>query len=172
MQRRNALKNMATGVGAIFALPLWANSWNAETLPTSGWLPAKEQLLLQAACEAILPKTTKYPGAAELKVHVFVAKMLEDCYDKTTQNNVAQQLVWLDQQSQHLFGKPFTSATAKQQLNILQSLEVSSQESKANVYKLLKNLTVQGYTTSEYYLTKVIGYELVPGRFIGCKTIQ
>ena len=39
-------------------------------------------------------------------------------------------------------------------------------------YSNVKRFTVQAYTTSQYFLTKVQVYELVPGRYHGCIPIK
>ena len=35
-------------------------------------------------------------------------------------------------------------------------------------FKTVKGLTIQSYTASEFFMTKVQVYELVPGRYHGC----
>lgn len=169
MERRHALKSMAGGLGALLALPAWANGWSVNKMDTSQFLSPVEISGMEAVCDALLPKTGSYPGAKDLNVHLFVEKMVADCFDKKTGENVKSGLGWLNKQSENLFGKSFASASAKQRLNLLESMEISNKSELANFFKLIKGLTVQGYTSSEYYLTNIIGYELVPGRFIGCK---
>ena len=39
-------------------------------------------------------------------------------------------------------------------------------------YNVTKRLSVQAYTTSEFYLTKIHVYEMVPGRYHGCMPID
>lgn len=171
MERRSALKGLASGVGALFVLPAWANGWNESDLNNSSLLSDNELSVLELVCDALLPETGSYPGAKSLKVHLFVEKMIADCYDAKTQENVKKSLSWLNKQSENVFGIPFKTANGKQRLNLLESAEVSNSADLTDFFKLIKGLSVQGYTSSEYYLTKVVGYELVPGRFNGCKTI-
>ena len=35
-------------------------------------------------------------------------------------------------------------------------------------YQSTKKLTIQAYTTCEYYMTKIRGYNIIPGKFQGC----
>ncbi|HEV2478171.1 MAG TPA: hypothetical protein VGS79_00845, partial [Puia sp.] len=39
-------------------------------------------------------------------------------------------------------------------------------------YTTTKKLTIQAYTSSQYYLTKIQVYELVPGRWHGCVPVK
>ena len=70
-------------------------------------------------------------------------------------------------------GKSFTECTAKQQEDILHSLEGKSGSADLLFfYNNIKRLTIQAYTTSQYYLTKVHVYELVPARYNGCMPVK
>jgi len=51
----------------------------------------------------------------------------------------------------------------------LTELNESKTEDDVNFFfKALKHYTLRGYTTSEYYLTTVEGYNIIPGKFKGC----
>jgi len=169
MERRHALKSMAGGLGALLALPAWANGWSKNELDRPQLLSTGELSGLEAVCDALLPKTDSYPGSKDLHVHLFVEKMIADCYDKKTGDRVKAGLAWLNKQSDSLFDKKFVDTSGKQRLNLLESMQVSNKKEFVDLFQLIKGLTVQGYTSSEYYMTHVMGYELVPGRFIGCK---
>ncbi len=171
MERRLALKSMAAGLGSLLILPAWAHGWSEKTVMSTGLLSVPELADLEAVCDAILPKTKDYPGAGDLKVHLFTEKMIADCFDKKTGEQLKTGLAWLNKQSDSLFGTSFATANVKQRLNLLESMEVSNDAERSGFFRLIKGLSVQGYTSSEYYLTKVTGYELVPGRFIGCKPV-
>ncbi len=44
----------------------------------------------------------------------------------------------------------------------------SAENGMAFFYQSTKKLTIQAYTTCEYYLTKIRGYKMIPGKFQGC----
>jgi hypothetical protein len=171
MQRRNALKNVAATMGALVALPAWASGWNGQKIPKATLLTPAEDNLLAEVVETIIP-TTDTPGAKELGVHRFVEKMVADCYDQKAQESFQTGLAALDAFSQQIFKKPFTSGTPKQRIYILQGTELSDDPAKKTFFGMVKSLTIQGYMSSEYVMTNLTKYELVPGRFHGCVPVK
>ncbi|WP_439556320.1 gluconate 2-dehydrogenase subunit 3 family protein [Dyadobacter sp.] len=167
MERRVALKSMALAVGALANLPAWASGWNKETVTTGGFLSADQSKNLTAIVETMIPKTDT-PGAGELGVGDFVQKMVKDCYDSKAQTSFASGISNLDKQSVQQFGKSFAEADKDQRLQLLQTLEKSQEPDDRGFFSLLKNLTIQGYMTSEYVMTNITHYEMVPARFHGC----
>ena len=168
MKRRVALKNLALAAGGLLALPSWAHGWSEESIPTGpDFLSSQLKALLAEVTETILP-TTDTPGAKDLKIHVFVQKMLTDCYEPEVQENVIKGLETVEQEARKATGKQFATCSAAQRESILTQLEVSAEPAISSFYKLVKDLTLQGYLTSEYYLTKHTNYKMIPGHFYGC----
>jgi hypothetical protein len=74
------------------------------------------------------------------------------------------------------YGKDFGGLDVKQREAILTDLEKNANAVKApkpaspdpitGFYWDVKRQTIFGYTTSQYFMTKQILYELVPGRYI------
>lgn len=153
------------------ALPAWANGWNRQSLPKNTLLtPAAENLLAEVV-ETIIPATDT-PGAKELGVHTFVQTMVKDCYDQKAQENLTNGLDQLDQYSQQVFKKSFSAGTSPQRIHILEGMALSDDPTKKAFYSMVKNLTIQGYLNSEYVMTNLTHYELVPGRFQGCVPVE
>ncbi|WP_035332842.1 gluconate 2-dehydrogenase subunit 3 family protein [Dyadobacter crusticola] len=167
MERRVALKSMALAVGALANLPAWASGWSKESLNGNSFLAADQSKTLAAIVETIIPKTDT-PGAGELGVADFAQKMVKDCYDSKTQTSFASGISKLDEESVQKFGKSFAEASKDQRLQLVQSLEKSQDFDDRGFFSLLKNLTIQGYMTSEYVMTNITHYEMVPARFHGC----
>lgn len=126
---------------------------------------------LADVAETIIPKTDT-PGAKELGVDRFVEKMLADCFDKKAQENFSAGLNLLDSISQSTFGKPFSGLDKKQKQHVLTGMSMHQDPLQKNFFNTVKNLTVQGYSTSEYVMTNITNYELVPGRFHGCVPLK
>ena len=60
----------------------------------------------------------------------------------------------------------FIKASAAQRADILTTLEnKKASEDALAFYKLMKNLTIQGYLTSKPVMGDIFHYELVPGRY-------
>lgn len=171
MQRRTALKNVAATMGAMVALPAWASGWNAKKLPKVGLLTAAEDEILAEVVETFIP-VTDTPGAKELNVHRFVQRMVADCYEPEALKTLIDGLASLDKYSQQTFKKTFAQGTPAQRLHILEGLELSDEPSVKTFFPLVKNLTIQGYMNSEYVMTNITHYEMIPGRWNGCVPLE
>lgn len=171
MERRVALRNMALAMGAMANLPAWASGWNKAAIAKAGLLSADQSKNLTAIVETIIPKTDT-PGAGELGVGGFVEKMVKDCYDTKVQANLASGISNLDEQSIQRFGKSFAEVTKAQRLTLLQEVEKSADKDQKAFFGLVKNLTIQGYMSSEYVMTNITHYELVPARYHGCVPVK
>ena len=171
MERRIALKSMALAVGALANLPAWASGWTKESVVHAGFLSADQAKNLTAIVETMIPKTDT-PGAGELGVADFVQKMVKDCYDSKTQTGFASGISNLDEQSVQKFGKSFADSSKDQRLQLLKELEASSDMAQKGFFSLTKNLTIQGYMTSEYVMTNITHYEMVPARYHGCVPVK
>lgn len=167
MQRRTALKNVAATLGAIAALPAWASGWNQKNIQKVGFLTSAEDEMLAEVVETLIP-VTDTPGAKELNVHRFVQRMVADCYEPEAQKTLTDGLASLDKYSQQTFNKPFAKGTTAQRIHILEGLELSDESSVKAFFPLVKNLTIQGYMNSEYVMTNITHYEMIPGRWHGC----
>jgi hypothetical protein len=171
MERRVALKSMALAMGAMANLPSWASGWSKGSIPPGNLLSADQSKILAVMVETIIPKTDT-PGAGELGVGNFVQKMVKDCYDSKAQAGLASGLSNLDEQSIQRFGKSFTDAGKDHKLQLLQELGKSSDADQKAFFGMVKNLTIQGYMSSEYVMTNITHYELVPGRYHGCVPVK
>ncbi len=171
MQRREALKGFATAVAGVVALPAWATGWNGKNLPKQAFLTPAEDTLLAEVVETIIP-VTDTPGAKELGVHRFVQTMVNDCYDQKAQESFKTGLAALDTFSQQIFKKPFIAGTPQQRIYILEGTELSDDPAKKAFFGMVKGLTIQGYMSSEYVMTNLTHYEMIPGRFHGCVPVK
>lgn len=161
---------MAGAIGGLIALPAWASSWTPETVRSGhSLLSAAQTDLLAGMVETIIPKTDT-PGARELNVHLFVQKMVADCYPTATQETLKKGLDGLDIQAQKAFSKPFTEADAAQQTALLTQLAKDTDQ-KA-FYSLVKGLTIRGYMSSEYVMTNLTHYQFIPGHYYGCVPVK
>jgi hypothetical protein len=167
MQRRNALKHLGLLTGSLATLPAWATNWSVGTLPPTDVLfNTDERATLTEVAETIIPTTDTSPGAKTLGVAAFIELLLTDCYEPAGQQRVKAGLAAIDQLAQQQHGAVFVGITPQQRLALLTSLNAAPKKTN-DFFPMLKGLVVQGYKTSEYFMTRVIPYELVPGRFHG-----
>jgi hypothetical protein len=171
MERRVALKSMAAAMGAMVALPSWASGWSAKTLTETGMLSVDQSKTLATLVESIIPKTDT-PGAGELGVDNFVQKMVKDCYDQKVQQNFSKGIEAIEAQSSKAFGTGFSDATKAQKLQVLEGIDKSGDVDQKAFLGLVKNLTIQGYMSSEYVMTNLTHYEMVPARYHGCVPVK
>jgi hypothetical protein len=130
--------------------------------------PADENMLAELA-ETILPKTDS-PGAKDLSAHLFALKMVDDCYTKVNQDKFIQGMKDFESFVMKKTGKSFVENNASERQAIVAELDQqkAASEGMGYFYQSTKKLTVQAYTTCEYYLTKIRGYKMIPGKFQGC----
>ena len=173
MNRRNAIQHIAIMAGGLLALPSWArNGWSPNGLPAGkGLFPAPDQATLAQIVDAILPESG-IPGAQSLGVPAFVETMLADCYEKTVQDLTGTALHTLDARAQAQHGMPFSALSLPRRQALLLAAEQDADAGLRDAYGLLKNLTIQGYTTSEYIQTTYLEYKMAPGHYYGCVPVK
>jgi len=152
--------------------------------------------LLEELTATLIPSDDA-PGAREISAHLFVLKMVDDCMSKADQEKFMKGLAAFDAASRRSSGKGFAEASAEQRAALLTAVEGGKApggkasggkgtDGKAPggkdgetaggevgfFYSAVKRLTIQAYTSSQFFLTKVQVYELVPGRFHGCVPVK
>lgn len=168
MERRRAVKQMALIAGGLLAMPDWANAWTKASVVTDHALfdPTQAETLTEVV-DTLIPASDTL-GAKALNVPDFVQKMLTDCYEPVVQQNVSEGLNAVEAVAKASFGQSFTACDTAQRLDVLKQLQAAPETNRNEFYKLIKNLTIQGYTTSEYVMTKFLNYNMVPGHYYGC----
>lgn len=183
MNRRDSLK----GLGAMVAGDLLANSAVADFLQIAAsikagdrqWQPrlvsAQQAALLEELVEVIIPKTDT-PGAKEALTYVFIDLYVKDCYPKAQQEIFLKGLNDLDEISHKQFRRPFLKLLPDERLSLLKQMEKESFDRGEGVeqsfIRMLKNLTLMGFFTSQPGATKAATYERSPGPFEGCTELR
>lgn len=170
MKRRSALKSLSLAIGGLAALPAWATSWTPDSLGTNAFLSFSDETLLAEIVETIIPET-KTPGAKSLKVHHFAMRMINDCYGEAAQKSLKQGIAKTEELTKQTLNKSFVECDAKQRKDIILQLSKTDDTSKRFV-EMIKNLTIRGYTNSEYYLVNVQNYVMAPGFYHGCVPVK
>ena len=130
---------------------------------------------LDEVAETILPATNT-PGAKEAKVGDFMTRIVRDCYTEKDQNIFLDGMQKLNEASKKKNGKSFLDSSAEQRHGLLVDLDkeqksYTDQKKKddpAHYFRMMKELTLWGYFTSEPGATKALRYVAVPGRYEGC----
>lgn len=171
MNRRQAVSTVAvivggTVVGSNLLLTGCKPKETKTASPTD--FSAEDIALLDEVAETIIPETNT-PGAKAAKVGAFMKVMVTDCYDEKNQQVFAEGLAALK-------AKDFMALDAAKRKELLIALDKEQKdyatkkkpEDPPHYFKLMKDLTVQGYFTSEVGATKALRYEPVPGKYEGC----
>ena len=168
MQRRTALKNLLLVAGGTMLLPSCVHNDKKVSVPLDNLkISADEEELLAQICETIIPATDT-PGAKASGVHQFVLTMVDDCSEKSQQDNFIKGLNEVNVLSKKEFNNSFLKSTAAQQKQLLSRIDKKEFEGKVNdFFQAAKDLTIRGYTKSKYVMSNLLVYELVPGRFHG-----
>ncbi|MBO0938353.1 gluconate 2-dehydrogenase subunit 3 family protein [Fibrella sp. HMF5335] len=168
MQRRSIVKGL---VLSIVALPAWASGWNPTSLGPIAFGSVDDEALLGDIVEAIIPETST-PGAKSLKVHQFAMRMIRDCYGEPAKLTLQQGLLLTETTAQQLYNKSFAACDAGGRKDILASLSLSTDPVAKSFIDLIKRLTIQGYTNSEYYMVNVQKFNMAPGYYHGCVPVE
>ncbi|QQL50682.1 gluconate 2-dehydrogenase subunit 3 family protein [Mucilaginibacter ginkgonis] len=183
IDRRTALTNLALIIGGAALLPACDKPAGKASIALKKIsIDADQEQFIADVAETIIPKTDT-PGAKDLKVHLFVMKMVDDCFSPDDQKAFVDGLDKMAKQAKDKLGKPFGQATQQQREAFLTEIDnkkiqqkkdsqvkgksgnATPQDDVLAFYSMVKGETIFGYTYSKYFMTKQIVYELVPGRY-------
>jgi hypothetical protein len=168
--RRSVLKQMAlVSVGIALVPSCMEDRSKASLLLKNLKISAADEAMLAELCEIIIPKTNT-PGAKDISAHLFVLTMIDDCTPKEQQEVFLKGMEEFKNLCKSTAGKSLVDCNAAQKQKITDALLAIIEEDKPikHFMGMVKGRTIQAYTSSEFFLTKVHVYELVPGRFHGC----
>lgn len=143
--------------------------------PQQTMFNADQVALLDEVAETILPET-KTPGAKAAGCGPFIAVMVQDCYTKEDQDIFTKGLTTLNEECQKAHGHPFMQSSPEERLALLTQLDKDAKEYQDkkkgdqpnHYFRMIKELTLLGYFTSEVGMTKALVYAETPGRFDPC----
>ncbi len=178
MDRREAIKRVTALLGGVvfaggtdlLAAVEQAHARAAGSRAQVGSFTAQDVALLDEVAETILPET-KTPGAKAAHVGAFMALMVTDTYEERNQTIFRDGMRKINDAA-------FLTAPPAQRLVLLEQLD---REQKAymdarqpgsgappHFFRLMKELTLLGYFTSEIGCTQAMRYRETPARFDPC----
>jgi hypothetical protein len=176
IDRREAIKRVTAllgGVAFVGGIDLLtaveqAHARVATARAQVGTFTTQDIALLDEVAETILPET-KTPGAKAAHVGAFMALMVTDTYE------AGHQAIFRDGMRK-LSEAGFLTATPAQRLAQLEQLDreqkayMDARERGAppHYFRLMKELTLLGYFTSEIGCTQAMRYRETPARFDPC----
>ena len=131
--------------------------------------------LLDEVADTMLPETST-PGAKAAGVGPFMALMVEDVYDPEEQQIFAKGLVTLERECSEMNGHSFMAASADERLSLLKRLDreqfdymqARADDEPVHYFRMMKELALLGYFTSEIGYKKAMRFAETPGRFEPC----
>ncbi len=147
----------------------------ASSTAGAGTFTAEDVAFLDEVADTILP-TTGTPGAKAAQVGAFMALMVTDTYEPSDQKIFRDGMRQLDQESKTANGTTFMASTPAQRLSLLEKLDreqktymdARKDDAPSHYFRMMKELTLLGYFTSEIGYTKAMRYAESPGRFDPC----
>lgn len=171
LSRREALARLALILGgAVIGAEAFAQGIPVKNKTLTTAFTPGDLALLEDIAEIIIP-TTDTPGAKAVGISGFIATMVNDCYDDGHHALFMAGLKTIDAQAKARYGTDFSASTLAQRTELLSALDreqASPQPTKApHYFRLLKQLVVLGYFTSEIGATKALRYVETPGGYNG-----
>ncbi|HRO44980.1 gluconate 2-dehydrogenase subunit 3 family protein [Agriterribacter sp.] len=178
MNRREALSRVALILGGTV---VGANVFLEGCKPgdkrtaTAGTFSDADIAYLDEIAETIIP-TTSTPGAKAAGAGAFMTVMVNDCYDEKDQQVFFEGMKLLNEASDKKFGKSFMDIDAGERKTLLTETDTEAKEYMAkkkpedpkHYFRMMKELTLLGYFTSEIGATQALRYVAVPGKYEGC----
>lgn len=176
MNRREAIKHVTAllggvalaGGGGLLTAVERAHARATASRAQIGTFTAQDIALLDEVADTILPDT-KTPGAKAAHVGAFMALMVTDTYEERNQTIFRDGMRKINDAS-------FMTATPAQRLALLEQLDreqktymdARQQGAPPHFFRLMKELTLLGYFTSEIGCTQAMRYLETPRSFEPC----
>jgi hypothetical protein len=160
-----------------------------ETAAGVGTFTTADVAFLDEVAETILPETST-PGAKAARTGAFMALMVTDAYTPRNQQIFRDGMKRLEEACQREHGVSFVQARPEQRLALLQRLDAERQaevdaliamrrsrapvapppppDAPVHYFRLMKELALLGYFTSEIGYRQAMRYMETPGRYDPC----
>jgi len=181
MDRRQALSRVGlllggTVIGASYFLE--GCKPEGKKLSSVNDFSADDIAYLDEVADTILPTTASSLGAKAAKVGAFMTVMVRDCYTEKQQKTFMEGMSKLNDAAKKKFDKVYMEITPDQRTELLNELDKEQKthtakqkkdetEKDPHYFRMMKELTLLGYFTSEIGATKALRYVESPGKYDG-----
>jgi hypothetical protein len=175
MNRREAVWRIAVLMGGamVGSEILLSGQTIADKQLTADFTDA-DRALLDEIGETIVP-ATDIPGAKAVKIGPFMTMMVTDCYSDRQHAAFAAGLVKINDACRAKYGASFMEATPAQRTELANALDAEqrsynrtkAKDEPAHYFRMMKELAILGYFTSEIGCTQAVKYVEVPGAYHG-----
>ena len=179
---------LAGGERLLAAAPGAGAAQRAAAAQGVGTFTAADVAFLDEVAETILPETST-PGARAAATGAFMALMVTDAYSYRQQAIFRDGMRQMDEASRREFNAPFLQAHPDQRLALLRRLDAEQQaeidareaaltsrapaapppgDEPVHYFRLMKELALLGFFTSEIGYRQAMRYVETPGRYDPC----
>lgn len=179
ISRREALRRVGVLLGGAVSAPTVAGVLSGCERDTgTGWTPtalsAEQNEMVDTISEIIIPATDT-PGASAANVNRFIDAMVGESYLPENRDRFLSGLEDVNARAQDTFDASFVDCTSEQQRELVGTLDKETFGEEAGEYdpdsppffRMLKELVIVGYYTSEIGATEELKTNLVPGYYDG-----
>jgi hypothetical protein len=175
MNRRDAVQHIGLLLGgSIVGGQAFLLGCKSDTGKEQGFT-ADDIAYLNEIADTMLP-ATKTPGAKAANVGQFMTVMVNDCYEDKDQKAFKEGMDKLNEAAKKAYSKNFIESAPQQRLELLRNLDKEQKDYTSkkkdddapHYFRLMKELALLGYFTSEIGTTQARRYVPVPGKYEGC----
>ena len=178
LTRREAILRVSAmfgGVALVGQAAMLAGTRRSEAQSRDALFTDVDVAMLDEIADTILPETDT-PGAKAAGVGPFMAMMVTDVYYDREQEVFRSGLMNIDERCREAHGTNFMDASFAQRTALLTALDAEQFEymredeerEPAHYFRMMKELALLGYFTSEIGYTQAMRYTETPGRFDPC----
>ena len=177
MDRREAVKYISFMMGGAMIGGTAIISGCKTSVKVEEMFSPEEIALLDEVGDTIIPDTDT-PGAKATAIGAFMALMVKDTYTPEDQVVFKDGILQIQALANEQFGANFEAITAEDKHTLLSALndqimdENLPKESIPQYFRMMKQLTLLGYFTSEIGATQARRYTAVAGKYDPCIEYQ
>jgi hypothetical protein len=176
MNRRTVFKHLAVASAAAWLLPSCVSDPKKVSVALNHLqVTGDEEALLADIADVMIPATDT-PGALAVKAHLFTLVMVDDCLSKSDQEKYLRGMRTFRDELKSVTGRSFASASPEERFEMLTAFEEQQHlpgEETQFFYNNTRAYVLEGYLSSQHFLTEVKPYQLVPGpSFSGCAPVR
>lgn len=174
LDRREAIRRIALLMGGTLVGSRYILSGQSVPDKKAEGFTDADRAFLDEVGETILP-ATDIPGAKAVGIGPFMTMMVTDCYIDRDHAVFQAGLADIEARARARYGKGFVACAPSERTELCDALEKEQREHHArkppdepeHYFRMIKDLTLLGYFSSQVGCTQAVRYIEVPGAFHG-----
>lgn len=168
MNRRDALFHTAALLGGtIVGSQVFLTGCSQTKQGFAGFTKADIDFLNEVA-EVIIPLTPDSGGAKAANIGAFMQTIVTGCYNQDEADSFYSGIAEINELAQKSYQNDFLSLTSDQKFMLVSGIDKEASESDDHYFRMMKELTLWGYFSSEVGCKEALRYNPIPGRYEAC----